>query len=70
MLDKYLIRCYNKYRKQEMRYIQMTYTYEEMLHELEMCGFGTATLRCFTLAYEGGATEEELTELYFDLLGE
>jgi hypothetical protein len=48
----------------------MTYTYEEMLHELEMCGFGTATLRCFTLAHEGGATDEELAELYFDLLAE
>ena len=48
----------------------MIYTYEQMLYELEMCGFGTATLHCFTLAYEGGATDEELAELYFDLLSE
>ena len=48
----------------------MTYTYEQMLHELKMCGFCTATLRCFTLAHEGGATDEELFKLYFDLLAE
>lgn len=48
----------------------MTYNYEEMLHELEMCGFSAATLRCFTLAHEGGASNEELAELYFDLLAE
>lgn len=48
----------------------MTYTYEEMLHELRMCGFGTATLRCFTLAHEGGASDEELAELYYDLLSD
>ena len=45
-------------------------TYEQMFCELEMCGFGVATLRCFTLAHEGGASDEELAELYFDLLAE
>lgn len=45
-------------------------TYEEMIRELEMCGFGQATLRCFALAHEGGASTEELQELYFDLLAE
>ncbi len=45
-------------------------TYQEMMYELEMCGFSAATLRCFTLAHEGGASDEELEELYFDLMSE
>ena len=45
-------------------------TYEEMIYELEMCGFGQATLRCFTLAHEAGASVEELEELYGDLMAE
>lgn len=45
-------------------------TYQEMLRELEMCGFTAATLRCFALAHEGGASDEELEGLYSDLMSE
>ena len=43
-------------------------TYEEMVYELEMCGFGQGTIRCFALAHEHGATLEELKEIYTDLM--
>jgi hypothetical protein len=43
-------------------------TYQEMLYELEMCGFAQGTLRCFSLAHEGGASDEELFALYEDLM--
>ena len=39
-----------------------------MLEELKMTGFEQPILRCFTLAHEGGATIEELQELYYLLL--
>ena len=45
-------------------------TCEEMMYELKMCGFGQATLRCFALAHESGASVEELEELYKDLMAE
>ena len=43
-------------------------TYQEMLYRLEMCGFTQGTLRWFSLAYEGGASNEELSALYDDLM--
>ena len=45
-------------------------TYQEMVYQLEMCGFSAATLRCIALAHEGGATDKELEGLYFDLMSE
>jgi hypothetical protein len=45
-------------------------TYEEMMYVLKMHGFGAATLHCFALAHEAGATDEELEELYGDLMFE
>ena len=43
-------------------------TYAEMLQELEMMGFEVSILHCFTLAYDGGATDGELQDLYYVLL--
>lgn len=43
-------------------------TYQEMLYELEMCGFTQGTLRCFSLAHDTGASDAELYELFQDLM--
>ena len=43
-------------------------TFQRMLWELEMCGFTQGTLRCFSLAYENGASDAELHELFDDLM--
>ena len=45
-------------------------TYEKMLYELEMNGFGAGTLRCFALAHVAGASIEELECLYSDLMSD